>query len=339
MKFVERCESWIGPALRIMGCSSSRQRGNKDGISSHEEHQGLAPTALSKILKRRKMSLNATTYDPATAGESNSKKPHPNAAEVSLPTYAQYDSTHTQIAAGVVIFHVASARAVVCYHTRDHYYFLPKGRKDAGETVERAACREGFEESGYRCRLLPLPQSHRQPAPAETWGEEISELSKRWSTEPMWTQLAPNRRQTQYILFWYVAETLPPDLQRKVDEATEAAKKARSSASTANGTIVGSSAQMIAPYIEPAPFPPSLTLTERIKQDKDGYMPLRQPNTGVDEEEANYDAMLLPIDEAVEKLTATSGVMADLVRKGWSGIQGRLALEDQVRRFENLYDD
>lgn len=64
----------------------------------------------------------------------------------SQPNYAQFDSEHTQIGAGVAIFHLKSEKVVVCYHTRDKYWFLPKGRKDAGEGVERAACREGFEE-------------------------------------------------------------------------------------------------------------------------------------------------------------------------------------------------
>lgn len=64
----------------------------------------------------------------------------------SNPVYAQFSAHHLVIGTGVAIFHVASSRVVLCYHSRDRYWFLPKGRRDAGESTERAAQREGFEE-------------------------------------------------------------------------------------------------------------------------------------------------------------------------------------------------
>lgn len=67
----------------------------------------------------------------------------------SVPVFAQFSAHHLIIGCGVAIFHVASARVVVCHHTRDGYWFLPKGRRDAGEMSERAAEREGFEEVQY----------------------------------------------------------------------------------------------------------------------------------------------------------------------------------------------
>lgn len=36
---------------------------------------------------------------------------------------------------------------MLCYHSRDKYFFLPKGRRDAGEESGRAAEREGYEEA------------------------------------------------------------------------------------------------------------------------------------------------------------------------------------------------
>lgn len=67
---------------------------------------------------------------------------------------AQFPCEHLVIGCGVAIFHVASARVVLCYHSRDHYWFLPKGRRDAGEETTRAAEREGFEEV---CGFFFLP--------------------------------------------------------------------------------------------------------------------------------------------------------------------------------------
>ena len=58
----------------------------------------------------------------------------------------------------------------------------------------------------------------------------------------------------------------------------------------------------------------------------EGYEPVHHEGTGVDEEEQEYESFLLPIEEAVIKL-GRKGVMADVVLKGWKGIQDRLAME------------
>lgn len=46
-------------------------------------------------------------------------------------------------------------------------YKLPRGRKDWDETLEAAAERETFEESGVRCRLLPVPVQTRATPPKQ----------------------------------------------------------------------------------------------------------------------------------------------------------------------------
>jgi hypothetical protein len=63
----------------------------------------------------------------------------------------------------VAIFHLATARVVIC-SAEDRrvglYYFLPKGRRDAGEDAARGAEREGYEEvldiliSTYTCTCM-----------------------------------------------------------------------------------------------------------------------------------------------------------------------------------------
>lgn len=62
------------------------------------------------------------------------------------PVVASFDSEHITIGAGVAVFHVASSRVVLCYHSVHKYWFLPKGRRDANEETGAAAEREGFEE-------------------------------------------------------------------------------------------------------------------------------------------------------------------------------------------------
>jgi hypothetical protein len=68
---------------------------------------------------------------------------------IQAPVSAQFPSTHFVVSGGVAIFHVASARVVVCRavnRRHEEYFFLPKGRRDAGEESGPGAEREGYEE-------------------------------------------------------------------------------------------------------------------------------------------------------------------------------------------------
>ena len=65
------------------------------------------------------------------------------------PIISQYPGENFVLGGGVAIFHIATSRVVIC-SARDRrgttYYFLPKGRRDAGEESGRGAEREGYEE-------------------------------------------------------------------------------------------------------------------------------------------------------------------------------------------------
>ncbi|KAL8714214.1 MAG: hypothetical protein Q9220_001943 [cf. Caloplaca sp. 1 TL-2023] len=229
-----------------------------------------------------------------------SSDPHPPPTS-DVPVVANFDSAHLTIGAGVAIFHLASSRVVVCYHSTERYWFLPKGRRDACEDSATGAEREGFEESGYRNRLLPIPLRHRQPQPHNS---EVPALG--FVTEPIWTQMVPVTRSTQYILFWYIAETLPPDVEAALSRESEEEHEA---------------------YQRPPAFPTDMALAERIQVEEAKYEPVRHENTGVNEEEALYESYLLPIQEAQEKLRGT--IMADVVRRGWEAICARKYMEEQ----------
>lgn len=242
-----------------------------------------------------------------TASAQNGERRSMALLSASRPVKANFPSEHLTIAAGVAIFHLASQRVVLCYHTRDNYYFLPKGRRNAGEDSARGAEREGFEESGYRNRLLKLPMRHRQPDSEDGYQEFVA--------EPVWTQFMPLSEKTQYLLYWYIAETISPEMEQLY----------ASLYSTGNVTA----------YRAPPPMPNHQTLRERMAEDSltlaDGkhelYEPLRHEGTAVDEEEALYDSKLVPVEEACRKLRGT--VMEDVVRRGWEIIQVRIDIEDR----------
>ena len=125
-------------------------------------------------------------------------------------------------------------------------------------------------------------------------------------TEPVWTQLVPVTRTTQYILFWYIAETVPP----KLEVVLSAQEKEQGLA-----------------YQYPPKFEPGRTMKERTESEE-GYQPIRHANTGVNADEALYESYLMPVDEAIA--TLGKGVSADVVRKGWQAIQLRQQMEDSL---------
>ncbi|KAF2009254.1 hypothetical protein BU24DRAFT_428800 [Aaosphaeria arxii CBS 175.79] len=219
------------------------------------------------------------------------------------PILAQWSSEEFVIGGGVAIFHIASQRVVIC-SAEDRkgrtYYFLPKGRRDAGEESGPGAEREGYEESGYRNRLLPLPIKHRQPEAHP----RISAPSM--TAEPVCMYMMPmGYTSLQYVIYWYIAETLPPSLEAECEMKPGEA------------------------YKRPPPYPTDLKLKDRLQMEPEGYEPIHHKGTGVDEEEATYISYLLPIEEAIGRL-GKDNVMSDVVRKGWRGIQERFTQEEYI---------
>lgn len=126
-------------------------------------------------------------------------------------------------------------------------------------------------------------------------------------------QLTPSSTTVQYICFWYISETVPPDVEAALNVAEEA--------------VVGDYPSG-APYQYPPAFPQDMTLRERMALDE-GYEPVRHENVGVDEDEALYESYLVPVHEALERLKQQP-VLQYVVRTGWEGIQRRLAMEERT---------
>ncbi|KAI1927857.1 hypothetical protein LOY94_002344 [Ophidiomyces ophidiicola] len=66
------------------------------------------------------------------------------------------------LSAGTVTVDAAQKLVLILYSPTSNTHFLPKGRKDVGESLPAAAVRETLEESGYRVALRP----HRLPTNA-----------------------------------------------------------------------------------------------------------------------------------------------------------------------------
>ncbi|KAL2209137.1 hypothetical protein CC79DRAFT_1396071 [Sarocladium strictum] len=81
-------------------------------------------------------------------------------------------------------------------------YFLPKGRKDIGETLEETAKRETFEETGIQVELLPLKINTLATVPSAA----IAANHTGAVTEPMAMTQRKDATGTLKIIFWFVAE-------------------------------------------------------------------------------------------------------------------------------------
>ena len=97
------------------------------------------------------------------------------------------------LSSGAVPIDVAENLVLLLYHRSKGEYFLPKGRKQAGESLEDAALRETMEESGYKCTLL------RHCLPTKALGHD----------SPHQEPIAVQQRHDGYVrkvIFWYAAQ-------------------------------------------------------------------------------------------------------------------------------------
>jgi 8-oxo-dGTP pyrophosphatase MutT (NUDIX family) len=63
--------------------------------------------------------------------------------------HSAWCSEDFMLGAGMVIIQPSTHRLVILYDTQKKRWFLPKGRKDLGESLEQAALREAYEEVGH----------------------------------------------------------------------------------------------------------------------------------------------------------------------------------------------
>ena len=102
-------------------------------------------------------------------------------------------STDFVISCGSVPIDISKGLVLLLYYRPKREYMLPKGRKNAGESLEAAAIRETFEESGFQCHLFKH-QLHTN-----------AELSDAYHTEA----IAVQQRITQGVrklIFWFISE-------------------------------------------------------------------------------------------------------------------------------------
>ncbi|RYP58989.1 hypothetical protein DL769_008726 [Monosporascus sp. CRB-8-3] len=113
-----------------------------------------------------------------------------------------YFSDRFAISCGTVSIDPERSKVLLIRRRKTGEVFLPKGRKDLGETFEETATRETFEETGIPVQLLPveIKTLATSPSSSSTTGAEHPGAI----TEP----IAVAQRVTDgklKIIFWFVA--------------------------------------------------------------------------------------------------------------------------------------
>jgi len=148
--------------------------------------------------------------------------PPPLSATYSTPGVQNsfWCSQDFMLGAGMILIQENTHKIVVIYETRKKYWFFPRGRKDIGESLEQAALREAYEESGYRPEFMSLFSPHHAPAPPHD-----PNAYERPSVEPIFISLLswqPRRARSgiidnggEYLITWYVGRIAENAVQQK----------------------------------------------------------------------------------------------------------------------------
>ncbi|KAJ3733171.1 hypothetical protein DFJ43DRAFT_1069699 [Lentinula guzmanii] len=116
------------------------------------------------------------------------------------------------VGVGMMIIQPSTKKMVILYdHSRPGCFFLPRGRKDIGETLQEAVLREAYEESGFNVEFLPLYKFTRQPTPP---AQRAAGLKP--DTEPIYMtarKWGPKVRQDkvidtggEYFVSWFIGQ-------------------------------------------------------------------------------------------------------------------------------------
>jgi 8-oxo-dGTP pyrophosphatase MutT (NUDIX family) len=108
---------------------------------------------------------------------------------------------------GAIPFRLSTREICVLHHRQRNQYLLAKGRRNVGEHRQQTALREVREETGVRCRLLPVDMFTRAPPTVEEKGQadEWGPRLYKGVCEPFTLQMRRVRDGSVKLIWWYVA--------------------------------------------------------------------------------------------------------------------------------------
>ncbi|KIW04341.1 uncharacterized protein PV09_04631 [Verruconis gallopava] len=118
----------------------------------------------------------------------------------------QYPAEEFVESCGAVPFDLSKRQVYLVHYIAKNEWLLAKGRRDCGESRKDAALREVQEETGLRCRLLPVRMATRAPAPGLSANAKDEARVYDGIVEPfMYTLRTLPAGEGVKLIFWYIA--------------------------------------------------------------------------------------------------------------------------------------
>jgi 8-oxo-dGTP pyrophosphatase MutT (NUDIX family) len=131
----------------------------------------------------------------------------------------QFFSDEFVTSAGGVLFRMKPGHPLEICHQRKEEWLLPKGRKDLGESVEKTALREVYEETGWKAVPFPATMCTRATVP-DVEGSKVKQpdqphLVTALSTEPFAITIRGNTdNRNMKIIYWFIFTVADPECQQ-----------------------------------------------------------------------------------------------------------------------------
>ena len=117
----------------------------------------------------------------------------------------QYTSEDFVESAGAVLTKLSTRQICIVHHRKRDEYLLAKGRRNIGESRHTAAIREGEEETGYRCRPLPVKMTTRAPPAVELKFSRDEPIEYEDICEPFMVTHRTLKGNGLKFIWWYAA--------------------------------------------------------------------------------------------------------------------------------------
>jgi 8-oxo-dGTP pyrophosphatase MutT (NUDIX family) len=126
-------------------------------------------------------------------------------AQSPCPT-RQYTSENFIESCGAIAHDPTRQKICLIHLAQSNMWVLPKGRRNVGEAHREAALREVYEETGYRCHILPVDMVARTPVVGDAADAPDVPRTLHNSVEPFMVTVRNVREgQGVKIIWWYIA--------------------------------------------------------------------------------------------------------------------------------------